>query len=67
MAEKRTKLENYERQAMAGDRTATLQVIAALRHYRLMVKNIMDSPHVDLPDHIADAWEVEINRIEEAE
>lgn len=61
---KRTNLENFERQAMTGDKDAALKVVSALRKYRELVKSVMSSQHVDLPDHVADSWEAQIADIE---
>lgn len=61
---KRTNLENFERQAMTGDKDATLKVVSALRKYRELMNRVLDSPHVDPPDDIMDAWEAETKRIE---
>lgn len=60
----RTNLENYERQAMTGDRIAILKVVSSLRKYRELFKQLLNSPQIDLPESSMEAWEAQVADIE---
>lgn len=42
-----TPLQEHERQAMVGDREATIQVVSALRKYRAAVQSLLNSRYGD--------------------
>ena len=47
MTEERTPLQDLERRALTGNRSAVVQVISALRRYRAAVKELIENQYKD--------------------